>query len=193
MLKEEIRILGFDDGPFSSKSKGKVPVVGVIYRGGKFMDGMLKTEIEIDGLDATSKLVKLINSSRHKEQLKVIMLDGITLGGFNLVDIKGLHKKTSLPVIVINRKHPNLKKVRSALKNFKAFNRRWRIVKNAGKIKSFKLRGEKEIFYQCKGIEDEEAEEIIRLSSTRSFIPEPLRIAHLIARAMVKGESFGRA
>jgi endonuclease V-like protein UPF0215 family len=191
MFKEEIRILGFDDGPFDKDSRS-VPVVGVIFRGGKFMDGMLKTEVEVDGLDSTEKLIKLINSSRHKEQLKVIMLDGITFGGFNLVDIKELNEKTGLPVIVINRKHPNLDEVKNALKNFKDFEKRWKIVKNAGKIKSLKIR-EKEIFYQCKGLEDEEACEIISLSSTHSFIPEPLRIAHLIARAIVRGESFGRA
>lgn len=192
MIKKEIRILGFDDGPFKAKSKGNVPVVGVIYRGGEFIDGMLKTDVRVDGLDATKKLVKLINSSRHKEQLKVVMFDGITLGGFNLVDIKELNEKTGLPVIVINRKKPDLKSVKKALKNFKDFEKRWKIVKKAGKIKSLKIRG-KRVYYQCKGLEDEEAEEIIKLSSTRSFIPEPLRVAHLIARAIVRGESFGRA
>jgi endonuclease V-like protein UPF0215 family len=191
MFKEEIRILGFDDGPFDKNSKS-VPVVGVIFRGGKFMDGMLKTEVEVDGLDSTEKLINLINSSRHKEQLKVIMLDGITFGGFNLVDIKELNKRTELPVIVINRKIPNLKDVKNALKNFEDFEKRWRIVKNAGKIKAIKIK-ERKIFYQCKGLEDEEACEIIELSSTHSFIPEPLRIAHLIAGAIVRGESFGRA
>jgi len=87
MFKPEIRILGFDDSPFNSDDK-TVAVIGVIYRGGNFLDGILKTDVEVDGLDAGEKLIQLINSTRHKQQLKVLMLDGITLGGFNIIDIK---------------------------------------------------------------------------------------------------------
>ena len=51
----------------------------------------------------------------------------------------------------------------------------------------------KSLYYQFIGLQRSEAEEIIRLSCTRSLIPEPLRVAHMIASAMVKGESKGRA
>ncbi len=112
MLKPEIRIVGFDDGAFKPRSKKLVPVIGVIFRGGNFLDGALKTQVRVDGTEATEKIVKLINSTRHKQQLKVIMLDGVTLAGFNVVDIKKLHEKTKLPVIVINRKMPDIKKVK---------------------------------------------------------------------------------
>ncbi|MEM7825344.1 MAG: DUF99 family protein [Candidatus Aenigmatarchaeota archaeon] len=193
MIKPEVRILGFDDGAFESKSKGKVPIVGVVFRGGKFLDGALKTEVSIDGNDATEKIAKLINSSKHKQQLKVIMFDGVTLGGFNIVDIKKLYKKTGLPVIVINRKVPNLKEVENALRNFKDFETRWKKILNAGKIKECNIKENKKVYYQSIGLEEEEVEEIIKLSTTRSFIPEPLRVAHIIATAIVKGESSGRA
>jgi len=193
MFKEEIRIIGFDDGPFESKSKGLVPVVGVIYRGGKFLDGMLKTNVTIDGLDSTDKLANLINSSRHKQQLKVIITDGLTFGGFNLVDIKKLYKETKLPTIVINRKHPDIEKVKKALRNFKDYKKRLKILKNAGRIKSHILPNKRKVYYQSVGLNDPETKEVINLSTTHSFIPEPLRVAHIIATAIVKGESKGRA
>jgi len=193
MLKSEIRILGFDDGAFSTESKELVPVIGIIFRGGKFLDGALKTAVQVDGTDATDKLIKLINASRHKQQLKVIMFDGITLAGFNVVDVKKLSEQTKLPVIVINRKMPDLKKVKNALKNFDDFDVRWQAIEDAGKIKECRLKELKKVYYQNIAIDDELAEEVIRLSCTRSFIPEPLRVAHLIATAVVKGESYGRA
>lgn len=192
MFKSEIRILGFDDAPFSAKDR-TVPVIGVIYRGGKYPDGMLRTDVDVDGLDATDKLTEIINSTRHKQQLKVLMLDGITLGGFNIVDIKQLHEKTHLPVVVINRKHPNLADVEKALKNFKDYEKRWKMILNAGKIKSCSLKNNKKVYYQSIGLTDEETEEIIQLSCINSQIPEALRVAHLIATAIVKGESGGRA
>jgi hypothetical protein len=149
--------------------------------------------VQVDGTDATDKLIKLINASRHKQQLKVIMFDGITLAGFNVVDVKKLSEQTKLPVIVINRKMPDLKKVKNALKNFDDFDVRWQAIEDAGKIKECRLKELKKVYYQNIAIDDELAEEVIRLSCTRSFIPEPLRVAHLIATAVVKGESYGRA
>jgi endonuclease V-like protein UPF0215 family len=193
LFKEEIRIIGFDDGPFEAKQKGTVPVIGVIYRGGKFLDGMLKTDVTIDGLDSTEKLINLINSSRHKQQLKVIMTDGITFAGFNIVDIQELHKKTGLPIIVINRKNPDIKKVIEALKNFDDYDLRIKFLKNAGEVKMHILPNGKKIYYQSVGLSDLETKEIINLSTTHSFIPEPLRVAHIIVTAMVKGESKGGA
>ena len=56
-----------------------------------------------------------------------------------------------------------------------------------------KIKKNKSVYYQFIGLERKEVEEIIQLSSTRSLIPEPLRVAHLIASAMVDGESRGRA
>jgi len=192
-VKKEIRIIGFDDGPFIPKSKGKVPVVGVIYRGGNYLDGILKTEVKIDGIDSTKKLIDIINSSRHKEQLRIIILDGITVGGFNLIDIKKLNKKTNLPVLVINRKKPEITKFKNALKNFKNYKKRLEIMENAGETKVLKIEKHKNLYYQCIGLDKNEIEKIIKMSCIHSLIPEPLRVAHLIASAIVKGESKGRA
>jgi endonuclease V-like protein UPF0215 family len=193
-IKPEIRILGIDDASFEPNSAGrKVPVVGIVHRGGAFMDGMIRTDITIDGMDSTDRLIESINSTRHKQQLKVIMLDGITLGGFNIVDIHRLHEETGLPVIVINRKVPDIANVQKALRNFKDYEQRWRIIEKAGEVRPCTLKTGKKVYYQSVGITNEKAKEIIMLSSSRSFIPEPLRLAHIIATAIVKGESSGRA
>lgn len=192
-IKTEIRIAGFDDAPFIPRSVGKVPVIGVVFRGGSFLDGVFKTEVTIDGMDATDILIKLVNESKHKKQLRVVMFKGITVGGFNMIDISKLYEKTGLPVIVVNRKMPNLKDIRIALKNFNDFEDRWKCVKKAGKIYKMKIEKNKNIHFQFRGLKQGEVETIIRLSCTRSLIPEPLRVAHLIASALIKGESRGRA
>jgi hypothetical protein len=194
-MKEEIRILGFDDGAFEPRSGKLVPVIGVVYRGGKVLDGALLTKVTVDGTDATESIVKLINSSRHKQQLKVIMFDGITLAGFNVVDIKKVHDETNVPVLVINRKHPDLKRVKKALGNFEDGKERWQMIKRAGKIKDCYVSNKefRKVYYQNIGLTDEQTKQIIKLSCTRGFIPEPLRVAHLLATAIVRGESYGRA
>lgn len=190
-VKPEIRILGIDD---SSLLKEKVMIVGTVFRGGDWIDGVLRSEITRDGLDATEVIVTMIKKSKHYAQLRVIMLDGITYGGFNVVDIQELYRETGLPVIVIMRSCPDFEKIRSALGHFSDGEARWDIIKKAGKIeKLFTGRNGTPIYIQKAGIGSKSAEKIIRLTSIRSSIPEPLRVAHLIATGIIFGESKGKA
>lgn len=190
-LKREIRIIGWDDAPFDKKDK-TIAIFGAIFRGGFWMDGLLSTKIRIDGDDSTKKISDSINNARHKEQLRIIMLDGITMGGFNVVDIEKLHKETGMGVIAITRKMPEFAKIKKALDNLKDGAKKWALIKKAGMPLRTKI-GEGSIYYQVYGINRKDAEDVIKLSSTRALIPEPLRVAHLIASGVVKGESYGRA
>jgi endonuclease V-like protein UPF0215 family len=190
-IKKEIRIVGWDDGPFEFKSKGKDVLIGAIFRGGQFIDGLLKTEVDIDGLDATDKIIEKMLKTKHKD-LRIIMLDGITFAGFNIVDIKEIYEKTKLPVIVVNRREPNLKEFVTVLNSMPDSERRIKCVENAGPIYSVNVRN-KRICFQCYGMKKEDAGEVIKESSTMSLIPEPLRVAHLIATGFVLGESVGHA
>jgi len=53
------------------------------------------------------------------------MLDGITFGGFNLVNIRKIFESTGVPVIVIMRKLPNFERIKKALKRFDDWEKRW--------------------------------------------------------------------
>ena len=75
VIKPEIRVLGVDDGVFTPHVKGLVPVVGVVFRGGYWLDGVMHTKIKVDGFDATRKIASMILNSPHYKQLRVIMLD----------------------------------------------------------------------------------------------------------------------
>lgn len=188
MFKPQIRIIGWDDEAFVKGLKNqKVRLVGAIIRGGDYLDGVLSTHVGYDEMDATGKIIDSLNSSRHKGQLRAIMTDGISFAGFNLVDIHELNKKTGLPVIVIQRKKPDIDEFMKAQKRFDDFNERKKIVEKSGKFYRFE-----KIWFQCAGISEKEAREIISLSTTHGNVPEPLRIAHLIASGL-SGESRGRA
>lgn len=189
-VKEEARIIGIDDGHFTKKQK-RVIVVGAITRGNKSLDGLLSTKITIDGLDATERMIKMINRSSHKHQLRFIMLNGITFGGFNLVDIKELCSKAGLPVIVFIRKKPNFRSIYSALKkNFKDWKDRWKLIKKAGKVYSMKINKSK-VYFQRSGITVKLAKEVIKMSIAYGNTPEPLRLAHIIATGITMGQSKG--
>jgi len=191
IIKKEIRILGWDDGPFPKGEKGKVPVIGSIFRGGSFLDGLLRIDVEIDGMDATKKIIKAVKKTKH-EDLRIIMTDGITFGGFNVIDIEDIYKRTDLPVIAITRKKPDMKKFIDAMSNLNNFKERLKCVEKAGKIYESKIRS-RSIYFQKIGLDEEDARKIINISCTRSLIPEVIRVSHIIASGIVRGESVGRA
>jgi hypothetical protein len=193
-IKPEIRILGIDDGPFEPRARGEVPLVGVVFRGGRWLDGVLRTTIEQDGTNATERVVEMVNRSRHRGQLRIVMADGVTFAGFNVLNIKTVFKQTGLPVIVISRERPNMADVRKAIKHLPDWRERWKVVKGSGKIYPVRTkRRAAPIYMQFVGMKRTDADQVIKLASTRSLIPEPLRVAHLIATAMVRDESHGRA
>lgn len=190
-IKPEIRILGIDDAPFTPHGEGEVLIVGTVFRGGFWLDGVLTTHIQLDGSDATDKIIKMVSKSRHLGQIRVIMLDGVTFGGFNVVDIQEIYRKTSVPVIVIMRKIPRFEKIKKALQKFYDWEDRWNNIKKAGPV--YEVDVKEPIFMQLSGIGVEDALEIVKLSTTRSAIPEPIRAAHLIAAGVETGESKGNA
>lgn len=190
-MKSEIRILGIDDGPFHFLEK-KTVLIGVVMRASGYLECVLKKEITIDGSDATNIIIDLIKNTRHRKQLKAMMLDGVALGGFNIVDIDQVVKETSLPVITVTRDKPNFEKIKKALyTHFDDWEGRYCII-TKGQL--FEMQTSyNPIFVKCVGITFEEAKEIITLATIRGIIPEPIRISHLIASGIVRGESYGKA
>jgi endonuclease V-like protein UPF0215 family len=184
-IKPEIRVLGIDDGVFVPRTRGTVNVVGVVYRGGCWFEGVMRTEITIDGLDATEKMAEMITGSPFYGEIRVAVLDGVTFAGFNVVDISELSRRVDLPVISVVREKPNLEEIRSALKNLPDFEVRWRAMENAGKLFEVETRrGENPVYMHIAGILLDDAEKIMRKTSTRSLIPEALRVAHVIASGL---------
>jgi endonuclease V-like protein UPF0215 family len=190
-MKQQIRILGIDDAPFNFFDT-RSTVIGVVMRGGEYLECVLRSYVTIDGKEATAVCRQMIQQSRHRRQLKVIMLDGSCLGGFNVVDIDELSTTTDLPVITITRTQPDLQKIHHALqKNFEDWAERWSLL-NKGTLHKIPTH-HNPIYIKFTGLSLEEAKEIINISTIRGVIPEPIRIAHLIASGITRGESYGKA
>ena len=135
----------------------------------------------------TSKLIKAVNKSKFKPQLQCILLDGIAFGGFNIIDIKELNKKTKLPVIVVIRRKPDINNIKRVLNKLK-MSKKIKLIEKAGEVKKIG-----NIYCQLAGLNVQKAKEILKIACTRSFLPEPIRVAHLMAAGVAKGESKGNA
>jgi endonuclease V-like protein UPF0215 family len=191
-MKNQIRILGIDDGAFSFDD-ARTAVVGVVMRLPNYVEGVMLTDVTVDGeLDSTDRLIDMVSASRYLDQLKLIIIDGIALGGFNVVNIERLHDRLGIPVATITRDKPNFTEIEKALKtHFDDWELRLAMMKQAG-ITEFGT-AHSPIYVGKIGIGNEELAEILDMATVKGALPEVLRVAHLIATAISKGESRGRA
>lgn len=129
-----------------------------------------------DGTDASLVIAALVRGSKYAAHLQLVMLQGIALVGFNVVDVHGLPEATSLPCWW----SPGGSRARGGA-------RKWRLVERAGPMEP--LAG---VYVQRAGISAAEAADVIRRTAVHGRIPEPLRTAHLVAGGVGAGQSRGR-
>ncbi|MDH3365001.1 MAG: DUF99 family protein [Thermoplasmata archaeon] len=190
-MKPHVRVLGIDDSPFRFGDNRSL-VVGALVRVPSYLEAVMKTVVTVDGKDSTERLIEMISRSRYKEQVKAILLDGIALAGFNVVDIAAVHESLGLPVLTITRDLPDIDAMRDALKkHFDDWRERYELVTRL-ELKQLST-SSKPLYAAGVGLEWREFQQLVSASTVRGVVPEPIRIAHLVAAAMAKGESKGRS
>ena len=189
-MKKSIRALGVDDSVFVPHTRGMVKIVGTVVRAPAYLEGVILKDIEIDGADATDKIISMF-STRFGKQIRLVFTQGLTFGGFNVVNIKKIHEKTGVPVIAVVRKKPDMEKIENALKkHFDDWEKRFEILKEVP-LNEVYVNGHK-IYAHIVGMEIKDATSVINNFTLRGAMPEPLRYAHIIASALHFGVSKGK-
>ncbi|MGQ0536503.1 MAG: endonuclease dU [Methanobacteriota archaeon] len=188
-MKSQTRVLGIDDAPFRF-GDATTDVVGVLLRGKEYVEAVLRTNVEVDGTDATEKLEAMLLGSRYREQVSAVMVDGIALGGFNVVNLARLHDVLGVPVMSVTRDRPDLAGIEAALrKHFDDWERRLVLMQ----VPLHKVETDHNpVYVGVHGMPPRDAGALVRATTVRGVIPEPIRVAHLVATAYKTGESYGR-
>lgn len=182
------RLLGVEDGSFPPhrfKRKGKTILCAVLTKGLRVEAVSLRL-IDVDGLDAMNKLLDVAKLLRP---LDMIVLGGVTFGGFNIIDPVTLHEDLGVPVVVFTTERPDNEAVLNALKkHFDDWEFRYRVFEKLASVSPVyetKLNPkEKAVFLEIVGIEAEKAVEILKRVTVIGRAPEPLRIANRIAKTV---------
>lgn len=188
-MKPEVRLLGFDDGPFSFED-ANTSLAGVMARGGGYVEAVLLGEVTVDGTDATDRVLGLLEGSGFAETAQAVAFNGGAFGGFNVLDLEVLHEALGLPVVALIRDEPDDQAVAAALeKHFPDADERLSRL-NAQPLEPVELDG-RPSYVRRVGGDLEGIQRLFQLHTLRGRTPEPLRIAHLVATAAVEGRSRG--
>lgn len=188
VVRRGIRVVGVDDGPVPPVRGAAVFVAAPVVRADGQLDGLLSTRIRRDGWNASDRLIALLAGSRFLPQLHAVMLDGIALGGLNVVDIQRLSEALDRPVLTVVRHRPDLERFRRVVERLPRPAMRWALVERAGSVHEAGP-----IFFQCAGTTPTRARALLEATTLHGNLPEPIRLAHLIAGGVVDGESRGRS
>ena len=76
-LNKKIRVIGFDDACFDRVNDREAGLCGIVCANTRF-EGMLWGSLTVDGTDVNERLTRLLLESKYRDQIHVILLDGIT-------------------------------------------------------------------------------------------------------------------
>jgi endonuclease V-like protein UPF0215 family len=176
-----MRIVGVEDGSFIKGVTKNALIATVLFKGLEIKDVKL-VKVKVDGLDATEKVVKAL----EKWEFEAVMLAGVSFAGFNLIDPEVLFNRFGKPVIVISRTKPDNKVVRHALlRHFKDWQIRWKVIEKLGPVQKVKISVEEPPLYiETVGTSAQWAKRLIKSLAACGRVPEPIRVARLIARGL---------
>jgi endonuclease V-like protein UPF0215 family len=188
MTRRFSNVIGIDDAPFDRGHRGDVALIGVVFTRTR-LDGVVTGKLRKDGANATAAIAGMIERSPFAEHAQLVLLGGITFGGFNVVDIAALHERLKRPVLVLARRKPRLAIIRETLLDkVPGGARKWALIDKAGPMEPCG-----DLWVQRAGLSLDQAAQAIRELTIHGKLPEPVRVAHLIAGAYAEGVSRGRA
>jgi hypothetical protein len=178
---QNLPIVGVEDGSFQKGTTQRAILAVVLFKGLK-IENVKITKIAVDGLDATEKLARVLNEWKFA----AVMLAGVSFAGFNVIDPTAIHEKFEQPVIIVTRTKPDNETVHRALKmHFKDWRIRWKVFEKSGSFhKVIVLADEPPVYVETIGADVKWACNLVQSLSVCCRVPEPIRVARLIARGL---------
>jgi endonuclease V-like protein UPF0215 family len=180
-------LIGIDDGPFTKGADRDTPFVAVLMEGAGLVEGVATCRFPIDGDQVTRFLADWIARLRFRPSAQGLVFGGLTIAGLAVLDPAQLAAAVRLPVLVVNRRAPENALVVQALRAA-GLEDRIEILERAPC--SITLHDGLHVAFA--GIDAGGARRLLEATTGKSALPEPLRVAHLIAAALARGESRGR-
>jgi len=182
-----LRAIGFDDAPFVRRRRGDVGVAGVVCADTRF-EGLVWGRLRQDGWNATAAISRLLVGGKFLPQLHLVLLDGLSFGGLNLVDLPALAATLRRPCIAVMRRPPDLAAMERAIRRLPSAERRLALLQAAGAVHTVGR-----FTFQVAGAAPAAVADALARLTDRGEVPEALRLAHLVGAAVRRGESGRRA
>ncbi|MFQ5941235.1 MAG: DUF99 family protein [Nitrososphaerales archaeon] len=178
--KKAIRALGIAES--FTKAQKKSILGGVVMRSDMVIDGISYANATVKGDDATDAIIGMYEKL-DRTDINFLMIGGLIISMYNIIEPERLWRKLNIPIIGVTFEEsdgldPYIKKV---------FPNTWEskleVYHRLGTREKVKLKTGHDVFVRAEGISTKSAKLALNKFMLQGSIPEPIRVARLIARA----------
>jgi len=182
--KKATRALGISESFVKHESEKSV-LAGVVMRFDGAIDGFTFSETTVGGMDATEKVIEMYKTL-GRDDINLLLLNGCVISWYNVIDLHMVAEETARPLICVTyEESEGLEKYFEEL-----FPQDWRervkIYHKNNSRTPIKLDTGYTVHVRFIGMSMEEAKTILNKFTTHGAVPEPLRVARLLARTASK-------
>jgi hypothetical protein len=157
-------------------------LAGVVMRSDLVVDGLAVGRASVGGDDASASIASLYRRLKRND-VNVIMVSGAILSLYNIVDVEGLSRRTRLPVVCLT--YRETAGIEGAIRAHFPDDPEPKLAayRRLGARLKVMLRSGHPVYVRAAGLRDAEARAVVELFTLQGSVPEPVRVARLLARA----------
>lgn len=177
-MKSGVRAVGVAESTASGADKSTL--AGVVARADRTIDGFALGTCTVGGTDATRAIGDLYDRL-DREDIRYVLLAGVALAWYNIIDIQALHDRVERPVLSVSfEESPGLAAaIRDGVEDPAPRLATYEALPDRNPVT---INGDRR-FVRSIGCSDPTAEEVLSAFTPDGGRPEPLRVARLLARA----------
>lgn len=158
-------------------------LAAVVMRSDRVVDGIAVGRTSIGGDDASAS-ISALHRRLKRNDINVMMVSGAILSLYNIIDIDELSRKTKLPVICLTYRETS--GIEDSIRRHYPDHPEGKLeaYRRLGVRKKLKLKSGNFVFARTSGLEDAETQSVIEMFTLQGSIPEPIRVARLLARVL---------
>ncbi|MEM2875703.1 MAG: DUF99 family protein, partial [Candidatus Bathyarchaeia archaeon] len=162
-------------------------LAGVVMRSDLIVDGFSFTTATVGGMDSTQRIIEMYKNL-CRDDVNLILLNGCVISWYNVVDLNALTEATGLPLICVT--YEESKGLEKFFKEIfdEDYEERIEVYRKNGPRTEVTLKTGKRIFVRFMKMSLDEAEFVLNKFTLVGAVPEPLRVARLLARSLMRSD-----
>ncbi len=184
VAKSGLRALGIAE---SYSGREQSTLAGVVMRKDLRIDGAAFARVTVGGSDATDAVIRIFTGLARRD-INLLMISGSVIAWYNIIDPAAVQDATGLPVIIVTYEESEglEEEIR---RHFPDDDRRLAAYRRLGDRLPVLLHSGYTLFIRPYGISPGDAARVCNDFTHEGRVPEPVRVARLIARGVVRSSA----